>query len=73
MQIILNLTVVLVTLIICVTLCVICAMGRTVKKKREEVKLLSFEPRGTHNKPNIQEQGLKEYVEDRVKKGEGKE
>lgn len=73
MQITLNLTVVLVALIISVTLCVLYAMEAKTEKKNEEVKLINFEPKTTHSKRSTQEQGLMEYVEDRVKRGEGKE
>lgn len=69
MQATINLTAVLITLIICVTLYALCKMAQRDKakeQKKEEAKVFMNQRRSN------QEQRLVEYVEGQVKKGEAK-
>ncbi len=74
MQATINLTAVLITFIICVTLYALCKMAQKDKakeQKKEEAKVLEV-PAFTNQRRNNQEQHLVEYVEGQVKKGEAK-
>lgn len=75
MQATINLTAVLITFIICVTLYALCKMAQKDKakeRKKEEAKVLEV-PAFTNQRRSNQEQHLVEYVEGQVKKGETKE
>lgn len=79
MQATINLTAVLITLIICVTLYALCKMARKEDDKKntkqlkgwEEAKVLEV-PAFMNQRRSNQEQHLVEYVEGQVKKGEAK-
>ena len=74
MQATINLTAVLITFIICVTLYALCKMAQKDKakeRKKEEAKVLEV-PAFTNQRRSNQEQHLVEYVEGQVKKGEAK-
>ena len=74
MQATINLTAVLITLIICVTLYALCKIAqkdKTKEQKKEEAKVLEV-PAFTNQRRTNQEQHLVEYVEGQVKKGEAK-
>ena len=70
MQATINLTAVLITFIICVTLYALCKMAQK-ERKKEEAKVLEV-PAFTNQRRSNQEQHLVEYVEGQVKKGEAK-
>ena len=73
MQATINLTAVLITFIICATLCALCKMAQKdkTKEQKKETKVLEV-PTFTNQRQSNQEQRLVEYVEGRVKKGEAK-
>lgn len=78
MQITINLTVVLVTLIVCAYLYAMCKMARQDKAEKKQQKgLKGWDFMNHRNNMRVvsstQERGLREYVEDQVKKGEGKQ
>lgn len=67
-----NLTAVLITLIICVTLYALCKLAnkdKTKTAKKEEAKVLEV-PAFMNQRRSTQEQHLVEYVENQVKKGD---
>lgn len=74
MQATINLTAVLITFIICVTLYALCKLANKDKAKaakKEEIKVLEV-PAFMNQQRSTQEQQLVEYVEGQVKKGEAK-
>lgn len=74
MQATINLTAVLITFIICVTLYALCKLANKDKAKaakKEEIKVLEV-PEFMNQQRSTQEQQLVEYVEGQVKKGEAK-
>lgn len=77
MAVTINLTPVLITLIICVYLYAMCKMARKdTAKKEQKPELKGWDFMNNRNNIHVvhstQEQGLREYVEDQVKKGEGR-
>lgn len=78
MQVAINLTPVLVTLIICVFMYAMCKMARQdekKKQKRQEIEVPEFmnQRNNMHVVTSTQEQELREYVENQVRRGEGRQ
>lgn len=74
MQVAINLTPVLVTLIICVFLYAMCKIARQdEKKKRQEIEVPEFmsgKRTYAEREPRTQVQDIREYVEGRLQEGE---
>ena len=74
MQVAINLTPVLVTLIICVFLYAMCKMARKdAKEDTREIEVTGIMNNRIRVVGNNREKGIREYVEDQVKNGEGKQ